>query len=77
MRMNGPVLPVGYVPAVSQVELVRALGLIRHATAPTPDDGGHHEAAHDLADSILRRVEARADFEASLVPLSRTNGEKI
>lgn len=66
MLMNPPTLPVNYVPAVHLDELVRALELIRHATAPTPDDGGHHEAAHDLADAALKRVEARRAYVAAL-----------
>ena len=37
-------------------ELVQALRLIEHATAPTPDDGGHHEAAHSIATEVLFRV---------------------
>jgi hypothetical protein len=65
MRMTAPTLPANYVPAVHNDELVQALELIRHATAPTPDDGGHHEAAHDIADGVLKRVEARKQYEAS------------
>ena len=38
------------------VELVIALRLIEHATAPTPDDGGSHEAAHSIATAVLARV---------------------
>ena len=34
-----------------------ALERIRHATAPTHDDGGHHEAAHDLSIDALRAIE--------------------
>ncbi len=48
--------------------VARTLEMIRHATAPTPDDGGHHEAAHDLADAMLRRVEARKTYERSMCP---------
>ena len=44
MRMNPPVLPENYVDKVHADELVRTLELIRHATAPAPNDGGHHEA---------------------------------
>lgn len=36
-------------------QLVQTLELIRHATAPEPGDGGHHEAAHDLAVGGLQR----------------------
>jgi hypothetical protein len=39
-------------------ELVTALRLIEHATAPTHDDGAHHEAAHDLATQMLKRLPA-------------------
>lgn len=42
-------------------QLVQTLELIRHATAPEPDDGGHHEAAHGLAvDGLQRHAEATA-----------------
>jgi hypothetical protein len=66
MLMKPPTLPLNYVPAVHIDELVHALESIRHATAPTPDDGGHHEAAHDLADAVLKRLEARRAFVAAL-----------
>ena len=59
MMMNSPTVPANYVPAVHADDLVRVLELIRHATAPTPDDGGFHEAAYGLADAALRRVELR------------------
>ena len=68
MRMNPPTLPANYVDAPSHDDFVRTLEMIRHATAPTPDDGGHHEAAHDLADAMLRRVEARKTYERSMCP---------
>lgn len=64
MRMNPPTLPLNYVPAVTIDDLAHTLELIRHATAPTPDDGGHHEAAHDLAMAALERIEARRRYEA-------------
>ena len=64
MIMNPPTVPRGYVNAPSYDELVQALELIRHATAPTPDDDGHHENAHELADAMLKRVEARKQYEA-------------
>jgi len=41
---------------------------VPRSAAPTPDDGGHHEAAHDLADAMLRRVEARKTYERSMCP---------
>lgn len=65
MRMNPPTLPLNYAKAVYHDELVTALELVRHATAPSPDDGGYHENAHDIADAILKRVEARRAYEAS------------
>mgnify|MGYP000388437174 CR=1 FL=1 len=65
MQMKAPTVPHNYVNAPSYAELVNALELIRHATAPTPDDGGHHEAAYELADGVLKRVEARKQYEAT------------
>lgn len=56
---------VGYVATLradvsklqSENERLReALEMIRHATAPTPDDGGYHEAAYDLANSALEQL---------------------
>lgn len=65
MRMNPPTLPADYVPPVHADELVNTLRLIVHATAPRPeDDGGHHEAAYELAMSILKRWEARREYKA-------------
>jgi len=64
MLMKPPTVPANHANAPSYDELVNALELIRHATAPTPDDGGHHEAAHELAASVLKRVEARRQYEA-------------
>ncbi|MEQ1692686.1 MAG: hypothetical protein ABMA00_15455 [Gemmatimonas sp.] len=64
MLMNPPTVPHGHANAPSYYELVNTLEQIRHATAPTPDDGGFHEAAHDLADAMLKRVDARAKYEA-------------
>jgi hypothetical protein len=58
MQMKPPVLPLNYVKPVDKAELVTALELIRHATAPSHDDGAHHENAHGIADAILKRVEA-------------------
>jgi hypothetical protein len=63
MLMNPPTVPADHVNAPSYDELVTTLQLIRHATSPTPDDGGHHEAAHGLADSMLKRIEARQSYE--------------
>jgi hypothetical protein len=65
MMMTPPTLPLEYVGEVHADERVRTLEMIRHATAPTPDDGGHHEAAHDLADSVLRKVAARRKYIAT------------
>jgi hypothetical protein len=65
MMMNPPTLPADYVPEVHADELVQALQLILHATAPTPEgDGGHHEAAYELAMAALKRVEARREYVA-------------
>jgi hypothetical protein len=69
MLMNPPTLPADYVPAVHADELVRTLQLILHATAPRPDDGGHHEAAYELAMAALKRVEARKEYEAKHPPM--------
>lgn len=75
MLMNPPTLPNDYVPAVHTEELVHALRLILHATAPRPEgDGGHHEAAYELAMGALKRVEARKEYEkkwASFDPCKR------
>ncbi len=62
MISNQPTLQQDYAPAVSYEELVTALELIEHATKPEPDDGGHHEAAHDLASNALNRVRRRREF---------------
>lgn len=62
MMMTPPTLPPNYVGEVHADELVRTLELIRHATAPEPNDCGHHEAAHELADAVLRKVEARRKY---------------
>jgi hypothetical protein len=56
MMMNPPVLPLDYQKPVYLDELVTALELIRHATAPSHDDGAYHENAHEIADAILKRV---------------------
>lgn len=65
MLMKPPTVPANHANAPSYADLVNTLEQIRHATAPTPDDGGHHEAAHDLADAMLKRVEARRLYEAA------------
>ena len=65
MLMKPPAVPANHANAPSYEDLVNTLEQIRHATAPTPDDGGHHEAAHDLADAMLKRVQARHAYEAS------------
>lgn len=41
------------VPETPASVLRLALRNIQHATAPTPDDGGYHEAAYDLATAAL------------------------
>ena len=65
MHMKPPTVPLNYVNMPSQDDLVRTLRLIQHATAPMPDDGGYHEAAHDLASAVLSRVDAAALREGS------------
>src|SRR5689334_827092 len=51
-------------PAVTTDDLLHALRLIQHATAPEPDDGGGHENAHSIASEILKRADARAAQDA-------------
>jgi len=72
--MNPPTLPTDYVPAVPTDELVRALELIQHATAPTPDDGGHHEAAYELASSVLHKVYLRRLYDGRKLPCAVQDG---
>ncbi len=64
MQMKPPTVTHDYVNAPSYVDLVATLELIRHATAPTSNDGGAHENAYSLADNMLKRVEARQKYEA-------------
>lgn len=64
MTSNPPTVPLNYAPAVTADECILALEQIKHATAPAPDDGGFHEAAYEIADAILRKVEARRRYEA-------------
>lgn len=66
MLMKPPTLPDNYAHFVPYDELVRALRLIEHATAPTHEDGAYHECAHDLSTEILARVDARAKYDASI-----------
>jgi hypothetical protein len=40
----------------AESDMLNTLRLIEHATAPTHDDGAHHEAAHDLATQCIGRV---------------------
>ena len=70
MLMNPPTVLADHVNAPSYADLVTTLQLIRHATAPAPDDGGHHEAAHDLANSMLKRIEARQSYEDRHPPMA-------
>lgn len=58
-------VPANFVNAVPQDDLVTAIRLIQHATSPTHDDGAYHEAAHDICESILKRVDARISYEAT------------
>lgn len=72
MLMKPPTLPTDYVPAVHADDLVQTLQLIVHATAPRPEgDGGHHEAAYELAMATIKRVEARKDYE------NRSAGQRV
>ena len=64
MKMSPPIVPANYTNAPSYEDLVNALAQVRHATSPHPDDYGHHEAAHDIADAVLKRVEAWRQFNA-------------
>ena len=64
MLMKPPTVPASHANAPSYDELVRTLQLIVHATAPTPEDGGGHENAYTLAMDMLKRVEARKEYEA-------------
>lgn len=68
MKMNPPTLPANYVPHVTYDELVRALELIRHAVAPTHNDGAYHENAYDLADGVLRKIAAQQAYEGMVAP---------
>lgn len=45
-------------------ELLVTMHLIQHATAPTHDDGGHHEAAHDLAAAAIAKATGSAPCAA-------------
>jgi hypothetical protein len=55
-------------PAPSYDDLVRALAFIEHATAPTHEDGAHHEAAHEIASGILAQVRAANAQPALALP---------
>lgn len=68
MLMNPPTVPANHANAPSYDELVQTLQLIVHATAPTPDDGGGHENAYTLAMDMLKRIEARKEYERSMCP---------
>lgn len=41
-------------------DMLQALRLIEHATAPSHDDGGHHEAAHEIAVAAIAKAEGRS-----------------
>lgn len=60
-------VPANFVNHVPYDELVNALRLVQHATAPTHDDGAYHENAHDIASGVLSRIDARAAYESSLL----------
>jgi hypothetical protein len=63
VRSTAPTLPSGYVSPVYESELIKALRLIQHATAPTHNDGAYHEAAYEIASDILKQVDKRLEFE--------------
>lgn len=66
MQMKPPTLPVDYTPGVHNEELIQALRLIHHATAPSYTDDAYHENAYGIADAILKKVDARIAFEKKL-----------
>ena len=37
-------------------DMLHSLRLIEHATKPAPDDGGHHEAAHEIAVAAIAKA---------------------
>lgn len=66
--------------APSYDDLVQALLMIQHATAPKPDDGGHHEAAYDLATDALSGInkgrlagQVEQQYGKALAAEARTN----
>jgi uncharacterized protein YjeT (DUF2065 family) len=63
MLMKPPTLPEDYVPAVHADELVKVLEGISRATSPGAAEG-HHPQAHSMAEEALRKVHARAAYEA-------------
>ena len=40
-------------------EMLQAMRLIEHATAPTHEDGGHHEAAHEISSAAIAKAEGK------------------
>lgn len=63
MLMKPPTLPQDYVPAVHADELVRVLEAIHKATSAGSVDGAH-EVANRLASDALKKVDARAQYDA-------------
>ena len=56
VRITPAVLKATGKTEATYADLVTALRLIEHATAPTPDDGGGHENAYSIAIDALHRV---------------------
>lgn len=42
-------------------EMLAALKMIAHATAPSPDDGGHHENAYTLAIEAIAKAKGETN----------------
>lgn len=66
MLMKPPTLPAAFAAKVPYEDLASALRLVHHATKPEPADGGYHEAAFDLCDPIIKRLDAREAYERAL-----------
>ena len=58
-RTAGPNSPSPEMRKAAQ-EVVDLLNLIKHATAPDPDDGGGHENAFELADKAITAMQKAA-----------------
>ncbi len=60
---------------IDALKLTEVLELIKHATAPNPDDGGGHEAAYDLACAALAL--ARAEQAEPIYQYQKADGSWI